>query len=100
MGSKTPTENLIATIITSLVALAFPLVLPFFHRFGHRALLRGVFNVFIVVGVLMALFALRVPFDKMHQKRLFVIHQENVGNLTKKKKFHECSDTIFNKYSY
>lgn len=70
---------MIATIVTVIVALAFPLVLPFSHRFGRRALLRGVINVFIMVGVLMALFTLRVPFDKMHQKRLFVIHQENVG---------------------
>jgi chromate transport protein ChrA len=79
MGSEIPADNIIATIIASLSALAFPLVLPFSHRFGRRALLRGVINVSIIVGVLMALFALRVPFDKMHQKRLFVIHQENVG---------------------
>jgi hypothetical protein len=32
-----------------------------------------------VVGVLVALFAVREPFDGMHQKRLFVLHTENVG---------------------
>jgi len=79
MGSEAPADNMIATIVTSIAALAFPLALPFSHRFGRKALLRGVINVFILVGVLMALFALRVPFDKMHQKRLFVVHQENVS---------------------
>jgi hypothetical protein len=31
-----------------------------------------------IVIVLAALFALREPFDEMHQKRLFVLHTENV----------------------
>jgi hypothetical protein len=31
-----------------------------------------------IVLVLEALFAAREPFDKMHQKRLFVLHTENV----------------------
>lgn len=81
MGSEVPADNIIATIVASLAAFALPLVLPFSHRFGRTALLRGVVNVFIMVGVLMALFALRVPFDSMHQKRLFVVYQENVGLL-------------------
>lgn len=29
--------------------------------------------------LLMAVFAMRAPFDGMHQKRLFVIHSQNVG---------------------
>lgn len=79
MGSEVPADNIIATIVAFLSALACPLVLPFSHRFGRKALLLGVVNVFILVGILMAMFSLRVPFDQMHQKRLFVVYQENVG---------------------
>jgi hypothetical protein len=90
MGSEVPADNIIDTIVTFLTALSFPLVLPFSHRFGRRALLRGVINVFIVVGLLMAFFSLRVPFDTMHQKRLFVVYQENVGT-----QIYLLSSTVF-----
>ena len=33
----------------------------------------------IVTVVLMGVFAMKVPFDAMHQKRLFVLHLENVS---------------------
>jgi hypothetical protein len=34
----------------------------------------------VLVVVLVAVFAIREPFDEMHQKRLFVLHTENVSN--------------------
>ena len=79
MGADAPTENIIATIIASLGAQSLPLLLPFAHRFGRRALFRGVVFMSIVTVVLMGVFAMKVPFDAMHQKRLFVLHLENVS---------------------
>ena len=32
----------------------------------------------MLTGVAMAVFCMRSPFDAMHQKRLYVIHMENV----------------------
>ena len=59
-------------------AYILPLVVPFMNRFSRRVLLRAVILVSMVTGVAMAVFAMRSPFDSMHQKRLFVIHMENV----------------------
>ncbi|KAF8159229.1 hypothetical protein B0H34DRAFT_655155 [Crassisporium funariophilum] len=78
VGADAPADNIIATIIAVLGAQALPLVLPFAHRFGRKALFRGVVLMSIVTVVLMGVFAMREPFDKMHQKRLFVLHLENV----------------------
>ena len=33
----------------------------------------------VIMGVLIAVFASMEPFDAMHQKRLFILHMENVG---------------------
>jgi len=69
----------VATIISSLGAMAFPLVLPFAHKFGHRKLLRGIMFLSVIMVVLIGVFASMEPFDAMHQKRLFFLHMENVG---------------------
>jgi hypothetical protein len=69
----------VATIISSLGAISFPLVLPFAHKFGHRKLLRGIMFLSVLMAVLIAVFASMEPFDAMHQKRLFFLHMENVG---------------------
>ena len=68
-----------ATIISGLGAIAFPLVLPFAHKFGHRNLLRGITFLSVIMVVLIAVFASMDPFDAMHQKRLFILHMENVS---------------------
>lgn len=54
--------------------------LPFAHRFGRRPLRRAVIMLSVLTVLLMAVFAMREPFDAMHQKRLFVIHSQNVGS--------------------
>lgn len=56
-----------------------PLALPFFHRFGRPFLVRATGLFFTVTVVTMAVFAMRKPFDEMHQKRIFVLHLENVS---------------------
>lgn len=55
-----------------------PLSLPFAHRYSRSVLVRAVtlFGVLSVIG--MVAFSMRQPFDAMHQKRVFVIHAENV----------------------
>ena len=68
-----------ATIISSLGAISFPLVLPFAHKFGRRKLLRGIMFLSVLMTVLIAVFASMEPFDAMHQKRLFFLHMENVS---------------------
>ena len=79
VGADAPSENIIATIIAGLGAQSLPLLLPFAHRFGHRALFKGVVSMSIIIIALMAIYAMKVPFDAMHQKRLFVLHLENVS---------------------
>lgn len=78
VGAQVPADNMIATLVSGLGAQSLPLVLPLAHRFGHRALLRGVLLLSMTTFVLMGMFAMRTPFDEMHQKRLFVLHLENV----------------------
>lgn len=80
IGADAPADNIVATIISSLGAIAFPLVLPFSHKFGHRNLRKGIMVLSVIMVVLIAVFASMEPFDAMHQKRLFVLHMENVGD--------------------
>ncbi|KAF5379478.1 hypothetical protein D9615_006633 [Tricholomella constricta] len=78
IGAEAPADHLIATIVSSIGSLALPLVVPFAHRFGPRALRRGVVYASLVTAVLIAVFAMRAPFDDMHQKRMFILHLENI----------------------
>jgi len=73
---------MVATIISVLGALTVPLVLPFSHRFGQRALFRGTTFTAFVTAILVAVYSSKPVFDDMHQKRLFVLHLENVRLLT------------------
>lgn len=78
MGAEAPADHIIATLISILIAPAFPLVLPLAHRFGKRSLKRGIILTSIVTVVSIAYFSSRSPFDDMHQKRLYVLRMENV----------------------
>lgn len=55
---------------------------PFAHRFGPATLRRALVIAILVLGVVMAFFYNQAPFDKKHQKRLFVIHMEDVGRFS------------------
>ncbi|KAF8201539.1 hypothetical protein BJ912DRAFT_1019472 [Pholiota molesta] len=78
IGGEAPADNIVATIIASLGGLSFPLTVPFTHRFGRRVLLRGIVFLSIIMTVVIAFFATLEPFDEMHQKRLFILHTENI----------------------
>ncbi|KAJ6513503.1 hypothetical protein DFH09DRAFT_1197180 [Mycena vulgaris] len=73
-----PADNIVATLIAFLGSQALPLAIPFAHRFGRKALQTLV--LVLTVGTLanMAIYARKNVFDEMHQKRLFVLHLENV----------------------
>ncbi|EIW75315.1 hypothetical protein CONPUDRAFT_169679 [Coniophora puteana RWD-64-598 SS2] len=80
IGSDAPAEHIIATLVSSMTAYTFSLALAFVHRFGPRVLRRGIVFALLVSGVSIAYFAQRPVFDEMHQKRLFVIHNESLDS--------------------
>lgn len=67
-----------ATIVALLGAQALPLVVSFAHRFGHRKLWNAIILSTTATVIAMAVFSVKHPFDEMHQKRLFILHSENV----------------------
>lgn len=77
-GAQAPADNIVATIVALLGAQALPLIVPFAHRFGHRKLLNAIVLSTIATAIAMAVFSMKHPFDKMHQKRLFILHSENI----------------------
>ncbi|KAI0820291.1 hypothetical protein BC628DRAFT_1524628 [Trametes gibbosa] len=78
IGEEAPAEHIIATIVAGAGSYILPLTVPFVHRFGRRFLVRAIILMTMVTGLVMAIFSMREPFDAMHQKRLFVIHMENI----------------------
>ena len=81
MGSEAPGEHIIACIVAIAGSYTLPLVIPFAHRFNRKVLIRSVMLFSGIATAAMIVFAGRSPFDEMHQKRLFVIHMENVRRL-------------------
>jgi hypothetical protein len=65
--------------MTALIgAYTLPNVVAFVHRFNRRTLLRSVLALSVLSGVVALVFKEREVFDEMHQKRLFILHMENV----------------------
>ena len=81
IGPDAPAEHIIASMTAVVGAYAFPNVVAFVHRFNRRILVRSILVLTLVSGVAMFVFKQREVFDEMHQKRLFVIHMENVSTL-------------------
>ncbi|KAJ7304555.1 hypothetical protein DFH08DRAFT_903357 [Mycena albidolilacea] len=73
-----PADNIVATLISVLSAQAVPLAIPFAHRFGKKSLRKLVVVLGTATLLNMAIYARKDVFDEMHQKRLFVLHLENV----------------------
>ena len=78
MGEQAPAEHIIATIVSLTGAFALPLSIPFIHRYSRGVLVRSIVLLTFVTTASVAVFSMRSPFDTMHQKRLFVMHMENV----------------------
>ncbi|EGN96948.1 hypothetical protein SERLA73DRAFT_57990 [Serpula lacrymans var. lacrymans S7.3] len=79
IGREAPAEHIIATIVAAMTCYTLPLSLSFAHRFGQRTLTRILKLLVLATGVSMAIFSMKSPFDSMHQKRLFVLHLENLN---------------------
>ena len=79
MGDEAPAENIIATSVALTSSYLLPLVLPFFHRFGPRFVMKSAINLTLITGLMMAIFAQINPYDALHPKRLYIIHSENVS---------------------
>jgi len=78
MGEDAPAEHIIASIVAGIGAYMLPLLVPFMHRFGRRTIARATILCTMATAVAIAVFSMRSPFDQMHQKRVFVIHMENI----------------------
>ncbi|KAG8991503.1 hypothetical protein FRB90_001316 [Tulasnella sp. 427] len=80
MGEVAPVEHIIA-IMTALLGflIAATTVLPFSHRVRRSVLLMVVLIVSLFSGITMLIYAYGShPFDAMHQKRVFVLHVEDI----------------------
>ncbi|KAF7318377.1 Peptide hydrolase [Mycena chlorophos] len=73
-----PADHIVATLVSILGALSMPLAIPFAHRVGRATLSKMVGGLGATVLLTIAVYAQREVFDDMHQKRLFVVHLENV----------------------
>ena len=78
MGAEAPADHIIAILVAILGAPAVPLAIPLMHRFGKKALLRGIIATSVLAAASIAFFSAREPYDPMHQKRVFILHMENV----------------------
>ncbi|KAJ4473162.1 hypothetical protein J3R30DRAFT_3296811 [Lentinula aciculospora] len=81
IGADAPADNLIASIISIVGALGFPLFVPFVWRFqtsNKRILNRLIVVMALVTAIPIAVFSVREPFDTMHQKRVYVMRTENI----------------------
>lgn len=79
MGEEAPAEHIIATIVAISGAYALPLSIPFIHRWPQAVLKRSIVLLSVLSALAIAVFSVREPFDAMHQKRVFVVHMENVS---------------------
>ncbi|KIO27275.1 hypothetical protein M407DRAFT_73396 [Tulasnella calospora MUT 4182] len=80
MGEVAPVEHIIA-IMTALLGflISATTVLPFSHRVRRSALLLAVLVVSLFSAITMLIYAYGShPFDAMHQKRIFVLHFEDI----------------------
>ncbi|EJD41737.1 hypothetical protein AURDEDRAFT_115343 [Auricularia subglabra TFB-10046 SS5] len=78
IGREAPAEHIIASIVGFLGPFSLPMVLPFARRIG-QATLRWVVIVLWGLSALSAsVFLRKNPFDAEHQRRYFIIHNENI----------------------
>jgi hypothetical protein len=76
---KAPAEYIIASMTAFIGFYAFPLAIPFSHRFGRKVTLATIVLFTALSITTMRIMSTRLPFDAMHPKRIFVIESENVS---------------------
>ncbi|KAH0836908.1 hypothetical protein J3R83DRAFT_8723 [Lanmaoa asiatica] len=78
IGGDAPGEFIVASIVSIIGALMILVAVPFAHRFGPATLRHALVLAILALGVVIAFFYTQAPFDQKHQKRLFVIHMEDL----------------------
>ncbi|KAI5980796.1 hypothetical protein EDD15DRAFT_2186218 [Pisolithus albus] len=78
IGRDAPAEFIIASIVSVLGVFCVPFMPALAHRFGPRFLRQMLWISILSLGLAMAFFCAQDPFDQMHQRRLFVVHKENM----------------------
>lgn len=78
MGASIPADSIIATIVSAIGTMSLPLLPAFMSRFGRRTLRRSIAVMGVVSAVLMAIFARMEVYDSMHQRRVFIVHYEDI----------------------
>ncbi|KIJ65340.1 hypothetical protein HYDPIDRAFT_110370 [Hydnomerulius pinastri MD-312] len=89
IGGDAPAEFIIANIVVVLGAFTMSFAVAFAHRFGPHVLRRALILAVLALGVVMAFFYRQEPFDGKHQKRLFVLHKEDLN--TREQHLHIAS---------
>ncbi|KAI6102551.1 hypothetical protein EV401DRAFT_2023493 [Pisolithus croceorrhizus] len=78
IGRDAPAEFIIASIVSILGAFCVSFIPALAHRFGPRFLRQMLWMSILSLGLTMAFFCAQDSFDRMHQRRLFVVHKENM----------------------
>ena len=78
IGRDAPSEYIIASMAALVGAYAYPSLIALSHRFSRRTLTRSILCLSVLSGITALVFMQREVFDEMHQKRLFILHMENV----------------------
>jgi hypothetical protein len=71
-------DYIVGTAVAVLGLYALPLLAPLALRFPRRAVARGALLCVLASAVGIGVFCMRSPFDKMHKRRVFVLHMHNV----------------------
>ncbi|KIO07538.1 hypothetical protein M404DRAFT_997720 [Pisolithus tinctorius Marx 270] len=77
-GKDAPAEFIIASIVSILGVFSVSFTPALAHRFGPRFLWQMLWLSIVSLGLVMAFFYVQDPFDRMHQRRLFVVHKDNM----------------------
>ena len=92
IGKEAPAENVVATLVTFIASMNFPLLVAFVQRHlhvssGNDAKKGGsksnkgkaIVTLTAICAASVAYYATKEPFDEMHQRRMFVLRTENVS---------------------
>jgi hypothetical protein len=84
MGAEAPAEHIVASLVALLSAYALPILPALSVRWPKTEARKGVTVFTAIVIVVAGVYALLVnPFDDMHQRRLYIVHMQNVsGHMT------------------
>ncbi|KDE09627.1 hypothetical protein MVLG_00034 [Microbotryum lychnidis-dioicae p1A1 Lamole] len=79
LGADAPVDFIIASLTAAVGFLALPMLPPILHRFGPRSASRAAVSLTFVTAASLGWFTRPTssPYDRLHPKRLLVLHMEN-----------------------